>query len=169
MEVTASPLPQTASGYCKPGELKASFPSFPVSALSLICPGCESRPRAPPPTTAWEGGPRAWKGRGDQVSQKCPKCINQGLGRLRAKMSKRSNLWQTLGLSLSHTAETLQRLYPGAQPALESLPGVIFPNLPWPGGRSDSSGHSPTLFPGDRCRIKRCFRLRRARRSWHFS
>lgn len=72
------------------------------------------------------------RGEGTRPQSSAPNAspINQAMGRLQAKMSKRSNLWQPLGVSLSHTQETLQGLHPGAWPALESLPGVIFPNQP---------------------------------------
>lgn len=74
-------LCQGVRGLVGSGLVRGLIPSFPASALGLLCPGCGRKPRAPPPkgyfpTTAWEGGPRAWKGREEPSSQQSPKCIS---------------------------------------------------------------------------------------------
>lgn len=99
-EATPSPPAQTMS-QCQVWWDEGLVPSFPASALGLLCPGCGRKPSAPPPkgyfpTAAWEEAPEPGREEGSRALSRALHAspINPGRGRLQDKTGKRSHLWQ---------------------------------------------------------------------------
>lgn len=152
--------PRLRASRCqRPGGMKAS-------SLAFL-----PQPR-PPVSKVWKRakGPTPQKERGEQSSQQSPECTSYqpGAGKTPEQNERKIQLVRAPERSLRHVPENMWAA-PRGPACLGEPPGTTFAGGPQPGGRSGPSRRSPTLFPGERSRMNRCFRLRRARRSWHFS
>lgn len=92
------------------------IPSFLASVLGLLGPGDGQGPHLPKTTFQLQPGKEAPGPRRGEGSRALSRALNappitQGLGRLQViKASQRSDLWQPLGLSLSHIQQRTYRL-----------------------------------------------------------